>query len=143
MKRKLVCVVDYGTSNTRVNAIDVSNGSIAYSASRKYLVDDKGKGYAVISSNEIWSFSEACMGEVYAKLTKEDEVIAISYSFFGDNLIPVDVNGEALDDCILCTDPRGVEEADYINSQIPAKDQRNSIGVCYMPYKFGAKALWV
>ena len=107
MKRKLVCVVDYGTSNTRVNAIDVSNGSIAYSASRKYLVDDKGKGYAVISSNEIWSFSEACMGEVYAKLTEEDEVIAISYSFFGDNLIPVDVNGEALDDCILCTDPRG------------------------------------
>lgn len=143
MKRKLVCVVDYGTSNTRVNAIDVSNGSIAYSASRKYLVDDKGKGYAVISSNEIWSFSEACMGEVYAKLTEEDEVIAISYSFFGDNLIPVDVNGEALDDCILCTDPRGVEEADYINSQIPAKDQRDSIGDCYMPYKFGAKALWV
>lgn len=143
MKRKLVCVVDYGTSNTRVNAINVEDGSIAYSSSRKYLIDDKGQGYAEISSGEIWSFSEACMGDIMSQVTQDDEVVAISYSFFGDNLIPVDAQGEALDNCILCTDPRGAEEADYVNRQIPIAEQIETIGDSYMPYKFGAKALWV
>lgn len=142
MKKRLVCVVDYGTSNVKVNAIHVEDGSIACSSSRKYLIHDGGKNHAELSSQELWSFSEACMGEVVARLTEDDEVIAVSYSFFGDNLIPVDARGEALDNCILCTDPRGVEEAAFINSQIPAQDQIASIGDCYMPYKFGAKALW-
>ncbi len=142
MKRKLVCVVDYGTSNARVNAIDVEDGSIAYSSSRKYLIDDKGSDYAQISAQEIWAFSEASMGDIMAQVTQDDEVIAVSYSFFGDNLIPVDARGEALDDCILCTDPRGGEEAAFINSCIPAQEQFDIIGDCYMPYKFGAKALW-
>lgn len=143
MNRKLVCVVDYGTSNTRVNAIDVENGTIAYSSSRKYLINDKGCGYAEISAREIWSFSEACMADIVAQVQKSDEIIAIAYSFFGDNLIPVDAQGNALDNCILCTDPRGAEEAKYINSRIPAAQQIAAIGDCYMPYKFGAKALWV
>lgn len=143
MRRKLVCVVDYGTSNTRVNAIDVKDGSIAYSSSRKYLVQDKGNGYAEISAAEIWSFSEACMKDIVTRITQDDEIIAISYSFFGDNLIPLNAKEEPLNDCILCTDPRGVQQAAYINSQIPASEQIDIIGDSYMPYKFGAKALWV
>ena len=32
MDRKLILVVDYGTSNVRVNEIDTDNGEIEYSA---------------------------------------------------------------------------------------------------------------
>lgn len=143
MNRKLVCVVDYGTSNTRVNAVDIADGSIVYSSSRKYLVEDKGKGYAQISVDHIWSFSEACMGDVIGQFTPQDELLAIAYSFFGDNLIPVDQHGTALDDCILFSDPRGTEEAAYINSKIDPNTQIQLIGDSYLPYKFGAKVLWV
>ncbi len=143
MKRNIILVVDYGTSNVRVNAIDAANGGIQYSSSKKYLVENKGKGYAEISSKYIWDYSVDCMRAVMEQFTEEDEAKAIAYSFFGDNLIPVDKDGNALNDCILCTDIRGQEEVDYINSQIPAAEQIDIIGDTYMLFKFGAKALWV
>lgn len=144
MKKKLILVVDYGTSNVRVNAIDTDNGEIAYSASQKYLVEDKGKGYAEISSAFLWEYSENCMRKVMEQMGEDDEAKAISFSFFGDNLIPVDKEGNALNDCILCTDIRGVKEIEYVNANIPKEEQISIIGDAYtMPYKFGAKALWV
>ena len=144
MTKKLILVVDYGTSNVRVNAIDTDNGDIVYSASKKYLVENKGKGYAELSAEHLWTYSEECMHLVIEKMTEEDEPEAISFSFFGDNLIPVDKDGNALNDCILCTDVRGTEEMAYINSQIPLEEQMSIIGDAYdMPYKFGAKVLWI
>lgn len=144
MAKNLILVVDYGTSNVRVNAIDTDNGDIVYSASKKYLVEDKGKGYAEISADHLWTYSEECMRLVMEHMTEEDDPKAISFSFFGDNLIPVDQDGNALNDCILCTDVRGTEEMAYINSQIPIEEQTSIIGDAYvMPYKFGAKLLWI
>lgn len=143
MKRNIILVVDYGTSNVRVNGIDAANGSIVYSSSKKYLVDSKDCGYAEISSDHLWNYSVDCMRNVKEQFTEEDEAKAISFSFFGDNLIPVNKDGDALNDCILCTDPRGEDEADYINSQIPMDEQIEIIGDYYMGYKVGAKILWV
>ncbi len=143
MKRQLILVVDYGTSNVRVNAIDAANGEIAYSASKKYLIDSKGMGYAEISADELWSFSVSCMQAVMEQLSADDEPEAVAYSFFGDNLIPVDEEGKALNDCILCTDPRGVEAVEYINSKIPEAEQIRIIGDPYKLYKYGAKLLWL
>ncbi len=143
MKRQLILVVDYGTSNTRVNAIDTANGEIAYSAAKKYRINPKGKGYAEISADELWSFSVECMKSVMGQLGADDEPRAVAYSFFGDNLIPVDKEGNALNDCILCTDPRGAAEAEYVNAHIPREEQVRIIGDSYMLYKFGAKVLWV
>lgn len=143
MKKTLIIVVDYGTSNVRVNAIDTDNGDITYSASLKYLVEDKGKAYAEISAEHLWSFSEICMGNVMSQMKETDEIKAITFSFFGDNLIPVDKEGNALNDCILCTDSRGVREVDYINSRISQEEQIAIVGTPFMLFKFGAKLLWI
>lgn len=143
MKRTIILVVDYGTSNVRVNGIDAANGDIVYSSSKKYRIDSKGCGYAEISTDNLWNYSVDCMRNVKEQFTEEDEAKAISFSFFGDNLIPVNKDGDALNDCILCTDPRGQDEADYINSRIPMDEQIELIGDSYMAYKVGAKILWV
>ena len=143
MKKQVILVVDYGTSNVRVNAIDTDDGNIVCSASQKYLIRSKEQGYAEISADELWKFSESCMAEVVRKIEGTAEPRAIAFSFFGDNLIPVDKNGNALNDCILCTDIRGKEEADYICSNIPEDEQIELIGDSYMLYKFGTKVLWV
>ncbi len=61
-------------------------------------------------------------------------------SFFGDNLIPVDCDGNALNDCILCMDARGEQEMCEINESIPKEQQIDEIGDWYsMPYKYGTK----
>lgn len=143
MKTKLILVIDYGTSNVRVNAIDTANGDIKYSASKKYLVQDKKCGYAEVSVDHIWTYSQDCMRQVMDKIQGEEEAKAIAFSFFGDNLIPVDKNGNALNDCILCTDPRGEKESNYINDRISETEMIDIIGDTYMLYKFGTKLLWV
>ena len=143
MKKRIILVVDYGTSNVRVNAIDTDNGEIVHSASKKYLIESAGNGYAEISVDQLWKYSEYCMAKVVESLEEKEEPKAIAFSFFGDNLIPVDSKGRALNDCILCTDARGEEEVEYINSKIPEEEQIQIIGDSYMLYKVGTKILWV
>ena len=143
MKKNIILVVDYGTSNVRVNAVDTDNGDIMHSASKKYRIEEKKDGYAEISAEHLWTYSESCMREVAENMGSDEEARAIAFSFFGDNLIPVDREGNALNDCILCTDSRGAEEAEFVNSQIPAYEQISVIGDTYMVYKFGAKVLWI
>lgn len=143
MGKQLILVVDYGTSNVRVSAVNAENGIIAYSASKKYSIHSRGCGYEEISAEDLWSFSESCMGTVLGQIQEGEEPAAVSFSFFGDALIPTDKEGNALNDCILCTDPRGEREAAYINQRIPAIHQIECIGDVYMRYKFGAKVLWV
>lgn len=143
MKKDIILVVDYGTSNVRVNAIDAGNGEIVHAASEKYLVESKNKGYAEISVEHLWTYSVSCMEKAVRKLKKDESPRAIAFSFFGDNLIPTDKEGNALNDCILCTDPRGEEEAAYINSRIPTLEQNEIIGDTYSVFKLGAKILWV
>lgn len=143
MKKRIILVVDYGTSNVRVNAIDTDNGEIVCSASKKYLIESGGNGYAEISVDRLWKYSEYCMGKVMEDLAEEEEPKAVAFSFFGDNLIPVDSKGNALNDCILCTDARGEEEVEYIYSKIPEEEQIHIIGDSYMLYKIGTKILWM
>lgn len=150
MKKQVILVVDYGTSNVRVNAIDTEDGAILCSASRKYLILSKEPGYAEISADELWTFSEACMINVMDQIRKYrqdtgEEIVprAVAFSFFGDNLIPVDKNGNALNDCILCTDARGEDEVAKIYRGISEKDQIEIIGDSYTLYKFGTKVLWI
>lgn len=143
MKKQAILVVDYGTSNVRVNAIDAQNGKILYSESKKYLILEKQKGNAELSAEELWSFSVECMGTVTEQMTEKVVPCAVTFSFFGDNLIPTDEKGNVLNDCILCTDSRGVKEAEYINDKIPKEEQIEIIGDSYTLYKFGTKVLWM
>lgn len=142
--KELIIVVDYGTSNVRVNAIDPENGAIILSESKKYAINDKGAGYAEISADHLWEYSVDCMRKVVGTFGADTECSALSFSFFGDNLIPVDSDGNALNDCILCMDARGTEEMKEINEKIPREKQISIIGDWYsMPYKFGTKAAWI
>lgn len=143
MKKQIILVVDFGTSNVRANAIDTEDGTILCSVSKKYLIHSPKQGYAEISADELWTFSEECMSKVTEEIKETADPCAISFSFFGDNLIPVDRSGNALNDCILCTDIRGTEEAEYICRMIPEREQIEIIGDLYMLYKFGTKVLWL
>lgn len=143
MKKEII-VIDYGTSNVRVNAIDTASGEIIHSASKKYSIEDKGMGYAEISTKDLWLHSVSCMKKVIESIEKDEKYVALTFSFFGDNLIPVDKNGNALNDCILCMDARGEEEMAEINKSIPQDVQIEEIGDWYsMPYKYGTKAAWI
>ena len=144
MKKEVVLVVDFGTSNVRVNAVGTADGTILYSKSKKYYIQNSGKGYQELRVNELWDYSVECMRSVTSDMEGECEAKAISFSFFGDNVIPVDESGVALNDCILAIDPRGVEASKEICKQIPREEQVDIIGASYdMPYMVGGKIYWM
>lgn len=143
MKAEVVLVVDFGTSNVHVNAVSLENGDILHSASKKYPLLGAEEGYAEIESALLWENSEACVEKVVSVLQDSAAIKAIAFSFFGDNLIPVDKDGNALYNCILAFDRRGAEEADFINGALGDGTLIELTGAKYQGFMTGAKILWL
>lgn len=119
---RLILVVDFGTSNVHVNVVDVENGNIPVSTSRKYQIICPQSGYIELDPEEMWKKSEEGVEEVVSEVTKINEkngisyrIEALSFSYFGDNIIPVDENGEANYHLLQCFDERGKKQAARLN----------------------------
>ena len=84
MKRDSILVVDFGTSNVHVNVVDVRDGQILYSRSRRYRMISPEDGYTEINPRELWHASEQCVKEVISDM-EAVELHGITFSYFGDN----------------------------------------------------------
>lgn len=143
MGKSVILVVDFGTSNVHVNAVKVSNGEIICSTSKKYPMISPEDGYTEVDADLLWRNSETCVGDVIDNLDKDVKIAAITFSYFGDNLILVDEDGQALYNCILCFDIRGEEEAEEIVSQLSEKEIVEMTGSGYSRFATGSKILWI
>ena len=110
MKRNSILVVDFGTSNVHVNVVHVWDGQILYSKSRKYAMLSPKDGYTEINPHELWQASVQCVKEVL-DIMENVELHAITFSYFGDNIMLADSHGAPLTNIILAVDVRGTEEA--------------------------------
>lgn len=139
-----VLVVDYGTSNVRVNAIETEHGKTVISNSVKYRPVTTQPGYCELDAEQMWQSTQECMKNTISVLDLEEYLIAgISFSFFGDSLVPVDASGNATHNLLLCFDPRGSEEADEINKKVGAGRVLELIGDYYESGCTGAKILYI
>lgn len=142
MKRDSILVVDFGTSNVHVNVVDVWNGQILYSRSRKYTMMSPKEGYTEINPGELWDASEQCVGEVIRDM-EEVELKAVTFSYFGDNLMLADSRGEPLTNIILAFDVRGENEAkaEFARRFTDEEFIRITGSTC-VPFCTGPKILW-
>lgn len=117
--RRLILVVDFGTSNVHINAVDVKDGTIPYAVSGKYQMMHPGNGYMELDPEEMWEKSEEGVRSIVDQITEmNDSIEAISFSFFGDNIIPVDAEGRALYRLLQCFDIRGDRQAQKLNAKL-------------------------
>lgn len=115
---RLVLVVDFGTSNVHINAINCDNGDIPFSVSRQYRMICPKSGYVELDPEEMWKKSEEGVYEILKKIVNSSEKYSLevlSFSFFGDNLIPVNCQGSALHNLLQCFDIRGKKQAVELN----------------------------
>ena len=142
MKRDSILVVDFGTSNVHVNVVDVRDGQILYSRSRRYRMISPEDGYTEINPRELWHASEQCVKEVISDM-EAVELHGITFSYFGDNLMLVDSNGEPLTNIILAFDVRGAREAaeDFPRRFTDEEFIRITGSTC-VPFCTGPKILW-
>ena len=142
MKRDSILVVDFGTSNVHVNVVDVRDGQILYSRSRKYRMISPEDGYTEINPRELWHASEQCVKEVISDM-EAVELHGITFSYFGDNLMLVDSNGEPLTNIILAFDVRGaLEAAEDFPRRFTDEEFIRITGSTCVPFCTGPKILW-
>lgn len=137
-----VFVVDFGTSNVRVQTFDVMDGTILFSASEKYRMKSGEKNNCEIDFKELWKCAQNCMAEAVESLPYNYRVLAVNFSFFGASIVPVDKNGEALDHAILCFDSRSAEEAGAINDTLGVDLYTRITGGECDPNSYAARILW-
>lgn len=139
---RTIIILDFGTSNVRVNAINIENGVTLASNSEKYKSAGQA-GYCELDADEMWLKAQICMQKTISDLALDlYQVCGISFSFFGDCLIPVDIDGNPTYHLILCFDPRGAVEAQEINEIVGEKRVLELIGDIYESGCTGAKILY-
>lgn len=121
---RLILVVDFGTSNVHANAVNCENGDIPFSDSQKYTMLCPQAGYCELNPEEMWEKSQDAVNSIIKEMEKSTvkyHLEAISFSFFGDNIIPVDDKSNALCNMLQCFDVRGKKQAEKLNEEIGAE----------------------
>lgn len=88
--------IDFGTSNVHVSLIDATTTRALVATSRKYGWYYPAPNQVELHIEETWQASEQAVGEVISRMPADARLIAITFSYFGDSITPVDEKGEAL-----------------------------------------------
>ncbi len=62
--KELILVIDFGTSNVRVQAVCVATGGICASSVRRYNIESPQTGYCELDMEYMWHCSEDCMEQI-------------------------------------------------------------------------------
>ena len=141
--KQVILVADFGTSNVRVNAVDIEDGSILYTHSMSYPMISPVSNFCELDAENMWENSVICMQSAVSQIKGKAEIRAVSFSFIGDCLIPVDKNGDVLHNLILCFDARGEEQARRIDEHFGMKWQMDNLFAPCGYYCTSAKILWI
>jgi xylulokinase len=143
MKREVILIVDFGTSKVHSNLIDINNGSNIYgeSAGIKWL--HPTDSWTEIDPDEIWEVSQRTVEKILRIAGKNIKILGISFSYMGDNLIPVDKNGNKLYNLIPAFDNRSINEINELANKIGGKKYLEITGSIVSPMNVGSKILWL
>jgi xylulokinase len=140
---KVVLVADFGSSNVRIHAIDVSNGRIAAQHALKYPIVSTLPGFFEHHPEEVWGNSVQCMQHVYDEIASKAEICALSFSHIGSSLVVLDDNKEPLYPCILGMDSRAAKQGKELERRILAKGTMPDTSFSCADISPMAKAMWL
>ena len=143
MANEAVLVIDFGTSSVRCSVVDVKDGSFLALYAKKYPMLSARPGYAALDPEEMWNASQECLGKALENTPAHVHINGITFSFFGDNIMPVDKHGQPLDDLLLSFDIRGQEECrnEFAQRFTEREFVKITGGACPI-YASGGKILW-
>lgn len=145
MNKKVILVVDFGTSNVRANLISLIDGTILASAAEKNVMISPATGFSELDPNQLWDNSVLSVRRALNEAERFGSISieAVTFSYFGDNLIPVDQNGQPVYNCILSFDARGQEQAEEINATLTPRKLVEIVGTEYEAFHTGSKILYL
>ncbi|MGM9608517.1 MAG: L-fuculokinase [Oscillospiraceae bacterium] len=135
-----VLVFDFGTSKVRAVLIDLDDGMTLVRESMDYPpMSREGE----LPGEKIWAAAQTVAARAVEQAGRAgNEIAAVSFSWFGANLLPMDETGEALYPILVSYDARaeaqGKELARTVPAETAAKVLRGGLNAQSIP----AKILW-
>ena len=137
-----VIVYDFGTSKLHTNLIEIEKGSLLYGCTYTYIWNRPRPGWSEHNPEQIWGAMQQCTRKLLKEAPKNVRYCAISFSYCGDNFIPVDENGNELYPMILSLDLRATDEAEEIRKEIGENTHIAITGSPIRPDWCSSKMLW-
>ncbi len=139
--RRGVLVFDFGTSKVRAMLIDLDGGDTLARGSEEYPRTHRD---GELQGVEIWTAAQkAAVRAVEQTKSAGNEIAAVSFSWFGANLLPIDGMGEALCPLLVSYDGRAEAQSKELARAVPAqtaaKVPRGGLNAQSIP----AKILWL
>lgn len=125
----MIAGLDIGTTNTKFS-IYSAEGTVMAQASEGY-----GQNYVKdrISAQSIWEAVQIVIQRACRNLTSNVSIEAMAISAFGECVVPVDQNGNALCDSFLGSAVEGEDELLELLGKIPEEDIKEITGL--LPHK--------
>lgn len=142
-KRSAYLAIDFGTSNVHASVIDAETTRIIVNTNKKYGWYYPAQNQVELHIDETWKASEWAVGEVIRQLPEDVELLAITFSYFGDSITPVDEKGEALYGMIPGFCGRSFKEVQTIGREIGADTYAKITGNTLSTLATPSKIMWL
>ncbi len=133
--------LDIGTTGCKATIFDYE-GKMKATAYREYKLENPQPGWTELNPQIVWNSVKVVIGEVLSRYP-ESEIKAISVSSFGEAVVPVDRNGNILDNSILYIDKRGEEEVKVLKEKIGDRKVLSITGTSIHPMYTIGKLMWL
>lgn len=141
--KKVILVLNVKEAFVQANVISLEDGSTLHTLSQKNIQRNTGIGKYEMNPDSLWLNLQTCLLNVLKLCSSVCEIACISFSFEGDALIPIDVNGIPLRDMLLPSDIRAQEEAKEISYLLGDRHFRSLTGRSCQSNQTCAKILWL
>jgi xylulokinase len=137
-------IIDFSTRNVQSNLINIENGQLLDSRVSTYSWFHENPDWSEIKLDDIWSAAQKVVSEIIENNKEKCEIAALGFSWFGDNLLLTNANGDPLENLILSFDYRAKEEAQKLIDEFGEEKLFDLVG--NQPINAGlipAKILWL
>jgi gluconokinase len=132
--------VDLGTGSTKAVATDATGKTIA-TAQSYYPTNNPQTGYSEQNPDLIWRAFNNCITKIITNIGYAPAVISFSSAMH--SIMPVDTNGNALADAMLCSDSRSAEIAARIRQSADGEDIYRHTGTAIYAMSPLCKICWL
>lgn len=124
MDEKSMLVIDLGTSKVHVNIIRLRDGKLICNETEAYPWIQTEENRTEILSSAIWEAAQNTCGRILDKISGKTELVGITFSWFGAELVTLDKNKEEVFPLIVSFDARADAESEELRKMIPPERER-------------------
>lgn len=133
--------LDIGTSGCKATIIDYE-GNIMGQAYKEYSLLSPKQGWQELNPKNVWCSVKEVIVRALSGY-KGEKIKAISVSSFGEAATPIDKNGKVLYNSPIYIDPRGIDEATYLENALGFEKVLNISGTSIHSMYTICKVMWL